>query len=461
MTAHLSLRPAMRDSGLGWLGAIPAHWEVRRIRNLAQMRVSNVDKISQDHERPVRLCNYSDVYYNERISADMPFMRATASSEEIARFRLRVGDVLITKDSEAWNDIGVPAYVESSADDLVSGYHLALLRPDPAQLNGAYLNRALSSFGVASQLYVRANGVTRYGLPQNAILSLWLPVPPVAEQAAIVRFLDHADERIQRYIRAKEKLIALLEEQKQAAIHDAVTGQIDVRTGQHYPAYKESGLSGPGAMPEHWQARKLKTVCQIRYGLGQPPPEHVDGLPLIRATNVSRGRITEKDLIRVDPSTVPASRNAVLQEGEIVVVRSGAYTADSAIIPHAYAGAISGYDMVVTAVGAQPRFVAAALLCPYLRDDQLVIESMRAAQPHLNAEELGSAVLLLPPRCEQSAIVQFLDQVETLSDSYVARASRQVELMREFRVRLIADVVTGNLDVRGAAAKLREAEPSD
>ena len=81
-------------------------------------------------------------------------------------------------------------------------------------------------------------------------------LPPLPEQTAIVRFLDHADRRIRRYIRAKQKLIALLEEQKQAIIHQAVTGQIDVRTGQPYPAYKPSGVEWLGEVPAHWEVRR-------------------------------------------------------------------------------------------------------------------------------------------------------------------------------------------------------------
>ena len=88
--------------------------------------------------------------------------------------------------------------------------------------------------------------------------SVWLPLPPLPEQTAIVRFLDHADRRIRRYIRAKQKLIALLEEQKQAIIHQAVTGQIDVRTGQPYPSYKDSGVEWLGEVPEHWELRRVK-----------------------------------------------------------------------------------------------------------------------------------------------------------------------------------------------------------
>ena len=149
-------------------------------------------------------------------------MGTTASTDEIERFRLQRGDVLITKDSEAWDDIGVPALVTDSADDLICGYHLALLRPSN-EILGAYLARALQTDGVAYQFHVRANGVTRYGLTHTGIQSVQLPFPRLPEQTAIVRYLDHADRRIRRYVNAKRKFIALLEEEKQAVVNRAVT----------------------------------------------------------------------------------------------------------------------------------------------------------------------------------------------------------------------------------------------
>ena len=230
---------ARKNSGVDGPGKVPAHWEVRRLRTVADMRVSNVDKHVRDGERPVRLCNYVDVYKNDRITHQMPFMNATATPDEIERFRLRRGDVLITKDSESWNDIGVPALVESADADIVCGYHLALLRPFPC-IDSGYLFRVLQSSGVAHQFHIEANGVTRFGLAHGGIKSIRLPLPPFAEQAAIVRFLDHVDGRIRRYVRAKRKLIgstasrieqetSLIEEYRTRLIADAVTGKIDVR----------------------------------------------------------------------------------------------------------------------------------------------------------------------------------------------------------------------------------------
>ena len=257
MTTHgMRPYPAYRDSGLDWLGEVPEHWWVRRVANIADMRVSNVDKHVREGEEPIRLCNYVDVYHNDRIRADISFMPATAKKAEIRRFRMAAGDVLLTKDSEDWTDIGMPALFAYAEAELVCGYHLAMLRPISAFLDSGYLFRALGDSGVARQFRVAATGVTRYGLSRNAIRSVRIPLPPLAEQnGPSSASLDAADRRIRRYIRAKERLIELLDERKRALIHEAVTGRIDVRTGQPYPVYKDSGVEWLGKVPEHWERR--------------------------------------------------------------------------------------------------------------------------------------------------------------------------------------------------------------
>ena len=260
----------MKESGVEWLGTVPSHWEVRRLRNVAEMRTSNVDKHIVAGEPSVRLCNYVDVYQNDRIHDGIDFMLGTATTEEVERFRLRTGDVVITKDSEDWTDIGVPALVAGVGRDVVCAYHLTLLRPHTDRICGGFLFRALQGRTVAVQFRVRANGVTRFGLSHTAIRSVWIALPPLPEQAAIAGFLNHATSCIDRYIRAKGKLIALLEEQKRAIINEVVTGRIDTRTGRPYTNYKPSGLDWLGSMPTHWRLARNGQLFVQRNEVGYP-----------------------------------------------------------------------------------------------------------------------------------------------------------------------------------------------
>jgi len=138
--------PAYKDSGVEWLGEIPEHWDLRRLKTVAAIQLSNVDKKSLEGQEAVRLCNYTDVYYHDRITPDLDFMAATATPEQIARFSLRKGDVLITKDPESWTDIAVPAVIAEDLPRVLCGYHLAHIRPQRA-CHGAFLARAFSAVG--------------------------------------------------------------------------------------------------------------------------------------------------------------------------------------------------------------------------------------------------------------------------------------------------------------------------
>ncbi len=215
--------PKYKASGVEWLGDVPTHWRVHRLKAAAKYWISNVDKISSEEEEPVRLCNYTDVYYNERLRPDMGVMETTATREEIEHFGLRVGDVLITKDSEEWSDIAVPATVVETSPDFVCGYHLAIVRPDSSQLLGSFLLRAFQSCAINQQFQIAATGVTRYGLPKSAIGEAQVPLPPIDEQHAIAGFLDRETAKIDALIEKKQALIEKLGEKRSALISCTVT----------------------------------------------------------------------------------------------------------------------------------------------------------------------------------------------------------------------------------------------
>ena len=227
--------PRLKPSGMEWLGEVPEHWEVKHLEHVAFYRTSNIDKKIEEDELPVRLCNYTDVYYGDRIRvSEGEFMNATASTSEVQRFRLLVGDILVTKDSEDWRDIAVPAIVDETADDFVCGYHLGIIRSGPG-IHPLFLYRALQSEAINRQLQVSASGVTRYGLSNAAVGDVVLPLPPIDEQRAIGAFLDRETERIDSLVAKMRLLIERLGEYRAALITAAVTGKIDVRGSAESP----------------------------------------------------------------------------------------------------------------------------------------------------------------------------------------------------------------------------------
>lgn len=433
-----------KDSGLPWITKTPGHWSVNRLRHACEMLVSNVDKHTKPNELPVFLCNYVDVYKNERVHPRLRFMRATASKDEVARFRLRHGDVVITKDSEDWKDIGVPALVEHEAPDFVCGYHLAILRPRPAFVSGAFLLRTLQCHLVAAQFHVEAHGVTRYGLGHGAIKDVSVPIPPPDEQTAIVRFLDHANRKIDSFIRAKRKLIGLLNEQKQAIIHRAVT------RGLHPDGpLKPSGIPWLGDIPNHWGILRNMALFSHRVEPG------VTGLTVLQVS--LRSGITAEELDqfgRPKRLIADATKYKRIHRGDVAYNTMRMWQGAVGVSPSD--GLVSPAYVVL-----KPRKDT----CPEFYD---FIFHTEVYKQQVNRQSTGIVSdrnrlywdsfkqmpnLTLPP-AEQKEIVAFIAKETAVLNTAIARTEREIALMQEYRTRLTADLVTGKLDVREAAAHL-------
>lgn len=229
VTRGLDASANLKSSGIEWLGKVPEHWDIALLKHIADVRFSGVDKHSHDHEIPVRLCNYTDVYKNDEITGEMDLMRATATAGEISRLTLKAGDVIITKDSETPSDIAVPAWLPKSLPGVVCAYHLGLLRPEPRRIEGEFLFRAIGSARIAEQFHVLATGVTRFALSKHDVKNAVIPLPPVEEQTAICRWISDKCKPLDETIQRAEDEIKLIREYRDRLIADVVTGQVDVR----------------------------------------------------------------------------------------------------------------------------------------------------------------------------------------------------------------------------------------
>ena len=235
VTRGLDASVALKPSGIEWLGEVPEHWEVALIKHVADVRFSGVDKHSHNHETPVRLCNYTDVYKNDRITDGMDLMHATATAAEIARLTLKAGDVILTKDSETPDDIGVPTWVPEDLPGVVCAYHLGLLRPVPDRVVGEFLFRAIGSARTAQQFHVLATGVTRFALGKHDVKNAVIALPTVEEQKTICRWISDECQPLDDAIARAEDEIKLIREYRDRLIADVVTGQVDVRGWQPSP----------------------------------------------------------------------------------------------------------------------------------------------------------------------------------------------------------------------------------
>jgi type I restriction enzyme S subunit len=445
MIGELMPYPAYKGSGVSWLDDVPDRWDVQRLRNIAEMRVSNVDKNTSDQESPIRLCNYVDVYKNDRIRERMSFMRATATSDEIDRFRLVPGDVLVTKDSEMWNDIGVPALVETSAEDLICGYHLALLRPIERRLLGSYLFRAFQSSGVRYQLHVEANGVTRYGLSQGAIKSVWIPIPSLPEQAAIVKYLDYIDQRIRRYVRTKQQMLRLLGEQKQALVHHFVMRGLDASV-----RLKPSGSLWLGDIPEHWFVSRSKRLFSVRKDLARPDDVQLSATQAYGV--IPQAEFEAKVGRRVVKISMHLEKRRHVEKDDFVI----SMRSFQGGLERAWAsGAIrSSYVVLQPGPSVDVDFFSYLLKSPdYIRALQGTADFIRDGQD-LTFDNFCRVDLPVIPLEEQKAIATAITKAASGISSNIAKLTSELDLIREYRNRLIDDVAIGRLDVRDVAARL-------
>lgn len=229
VTKGLNPNTKMKSSGIEWLGDIPQHWEEKSLSQLSRVILSGLDKKSYENQKSVLLCNYVDVYKNDYITKEIDFMKATASDEEIKNLTLLKGDIIITKDSESWDDIAVPSYVAEELKNVLCAYHLAIIRTKDESINPEFLYSAFLSQYVSVQYKLKAKGVTRYGLSYQSIRDIKIFVPPLYEQEEIINLIRKTMKNVDKAIQKIQSEIDLISEYRNSLILDVVTGKVDVQ----------------------------------------------------------------------------------------------------------------------------------------------------------------------------------------------------------------------------------------
>ena len=413
MTAQAKLNPypRYRTSGVAWLGDVPAHWDVRRLKasvsdvvNLTSRRLENEAYIALEHVESwtgkIREAG-SEVQFDSQVK------------------RFDTGDVLFGKLRPYLAKVAQPAYSGVCVGEFL------VLRPSNGSLLPGYLARLLRSKPIIDAIDATTFGAKMPRADWHTIGNMAQLLPPLDEQAAIVRYLDYADGRIRRYVGAKGRLIALLEEERQAVVNQAVTRGLDASV-----ALKPSGMEWLGDVPAHWEVRRLKSLCRFAYGDSLPSESRVSGDVPIYGSN---GRVGWH-----------CSANTLAPC--IVIGRKGSFGKVNLVTEPAFA--------IDTTYFVDERYSShniewLSLLLGALNLDDVTRDS---AIPGLNRTETYERLVPVPPLAEQAAIVEYVDRATAGIDAAMARARRQMELVEEYRVRLIADVVTGKVDVRDGAA---------
>lgn len=430
-----------KQTELEWLGEIPKDWKVFRLKNCCDMIVSNVDKHSKANEIPVRLCNYVDVYKNDFITKSLMFMHATASYDEIQRYRILIDDVLITKDSEDWRDIGVPSLVKYSEDRLLCGYHLAILRPKRFVL-GSFLMRALLSQYLRYQFSIKANGITRYGISHGAIKDAIIALPPLEEQTAIAEFLDRKTSLIDKAINIKEQQIELLKERRQILIHKAVTRGLnpDVKM-------KDSGVEWIGEIPEHWEISFLSYVAKIDTGStpDRSRPNYWNGnIPWVKTGEVNYSVIYQTEEY-ITEFGLKNSATRLAPKGTVLMAMYGQGVTRGRV---AILGTPATYNQACCAIQFNDRifniygyyfFIAAYA---NVRD-----AGNETSQMNLSSGYISKLKIPIPSKNEQVAISTFIETASQQIDTAILLKEKEIEKLKEYKSTLINSAVTGKIKV--------------
>lgn len=421
------------------------------LASVAEIRTSNVDKKVNAGERPVRLCNYMDVYSSRYITSENAFMEATATESEFLRFRVEKGDVLITKDSETPDDIGVPSVVVDDVAELVCGYHLALLKPRKARIDSSYLAKQLESAETARYYARVASGSTRYGLGRSAIAATPIRMVPLEQQRRIGTILSTLDEAIEQ----TEALIAKLQQVKAGLMHDLFTRGVlpDGRlrpTREEAPGlYEETRL---GWLPRGWEVFSLgEVVPRSTYGISEALHSH-GSVPVLRMNNIRGGGVNLEEL---KFSTSTAASTLQLRPGDILFNRTNS-------IEHVgrtgmWRGELekASFASYLVRLEFDPLRIQGSFLNAWLGWEQTQLEIRRFATPgvhqvNINPTNLRRSPIALPLSLgEQDRIVACLAGTNALLGGEL----RTIRSLVHTRRGLMNDLLSGRVSVDRSRAK--------
>lgn len=429
-----------------------SEWKYLTLSAIADIRVSNVDKKSIAGEKPVLLCNYMDVYSNEYITGSIEFMEATANASEIEKFKVQLGDVVITKDSETPYDIGIPAVIEEPIDNLVCGYHLALIKPNKNVVDSKFLGKQLAMDGSARYFSKYAAGSTRYGLSNAAIANVVIGLPSLAQQQKIAQILKTIDQAIEK----TEQLIEKYQQIKAGLMHDLFTrgigadGQLRPPREQAPELYQETPI---GWIPKEWKCLPLRDILSIEGGYLQTGPfgsqlhaheYQPEGISVVMPQNIENGSISISQMSYISESRAMDLAKHRMKVGDIVISRRGDLSRSAAIQKHEI-GWVCGtgcFLLRLATTQLSPEFIS---LCYRQSFIQRQVEglSVGSTMPSLNNEIMGK---LRFPYCsldEQMRIVRKVSIIDLKICTHVS----ELEKLRSQKFGLMHDLLTGKVPV--------------
>ena len=445
--------PKSKKSGALWLPEIPATWDMRRNGRLFVERnetnAGELPILEVSLRTGVRVRNF-DAGSRKQVMEDREKYK-----------RARKGDLAYNMMRMWQGAVGVVP-----TDGLVSPAYV-VARPLPGVLP-AYFEYLFRTDAYKRQVNDYSRGIVadRNRLYWDSFKQIPTPFPPPEEQAAIVRFLDHADRQINRYIRAKRKLIALLNEQKQAIIHRAVTRGLDPNV-----KFKPTGVEWLGDVPDYWEVCKIGFFAKV--GNGSTPSRSNSAywsggtFPWLNSSSVNRGSIRDADQF----VTAVALRECHLPKvppGSVLIAITGQGKTRGTAAVLRIEATINQHIAYVVPHGERinPEYLQQVFVAAY-NELRRISSDSGSTKGALTCADVANFKVPLPPNCEQFDIVAAVNKSTASLEAACQMAQREIDLFQEYRTRLVTDLVTGKIDVRDAAAKLpdltdnQDADPAE
>lgn len=439
----VSLYPAYRPSGVEWLGDVPAHWHVRPLK--AWLGVN--ERVLPEETDPDYQFDYLDIgtVGTGRLLGEPTRLRF-GDSPSRARRIVQCGDTIV---STVRTYLKAVWHAQKPGNDLIASTGFAVLTPR-RDASPKFVSYCCQSDAFTNQVTEESVGIAYPAIAESKLVALKVCVPPTSEQVLIARFLDHATSRIERHIRAREKLIALLEEQQRAFVKQAVTGQIDVRTGRRYSAYRASGFDWFGEMPEHWQMVRNGRVFAQRNEIGHPE------LPILEVSLRTGVRLREfgdsgRKQVMSDRSLYKrAAKGDVtynimrMWQGAVGVAPTDGLVSPAYVVAKPMPGTDSRYFDHLYHTGS------------YMTEVDKYSRGIVKDRNRLYWEDFKQMPTPCPPSDEQTAIADAVDARTATTRACIRNIRARITRAREYQSRLVADVVTGKIDVRHSVHDLGE-----
>ena len=367
---------------------------IYKLGEIATVEISGVDKKIKDGEIPVKLCNFVDVYYNWAITSDLEqkFMEATARTNEIERFKLKRGQVALTKDSETRFDIGIATYIADDFDNVILGYHNALITPNPEKLSGKYLNALLHTDYARTYFANNASGSgQRYALSIDALNNFPVPLLPLAEQERIGDIFSSIDQKIALNRAINDNLEAMAKQ-----LYDYWFVQFDFPNEEGKP-YKSSGGKMvwneklKRAIPDGWYCGTLLDIAQYTNGLACQKFRPIDDnkLPVIKIKEMHDGISSETEFVKSD---IPES--VKVYDGDVLF----SWSASLEVMLWAYGnGGLNQHIFKVTSNNGYPRSFYFYQLIDYIGNFKRMAEARKTTMGHITQDHLKQSTIALPP----------------------------------------------------------------